>query len=368
MLSDFFNNKKTGLHVLWGLVFFVTIIACSEKEKQSISIQWKDNRAESISIPLKLLGNTPADSIEKRLHIQLLNSNTPVLGEYTVTGDVLLFRPLIAFTRGLKYEVRLSGGLLDEIEIPADSAANAPAVIAVYPSADSLPLNLLKMYVAFSKPMQEGQALQNITVIKNEKDTIPSVFLDLQPELWNKERTMLTLWLDPGRIKRELQPNQLMGPPLEEGASYQLIIKKDWRDAEGIELSLAYNKHFIVGKRDSICPDPAKWTIRLPKRGSKEPLKTELHEPLDYVLLKNAIRITDKNGNTVNGIIETEAGESILNFIPATVWAPGDYTIEIESRLEDHAGNNLNRLFDKELKKQTKSNQKEIYKRPFHIR
>ena len=66
--------------------------------------------------------------------------------------------------------------------------------------------------------MQEGQALENITVIKNGKDTIPSIFLDLQPELWNKERTILTLWLDPGRIKRDLQPNKKLGLPLELGA------------------------------------------------------------------------------------------------------------------------------------------------------
>ena len=35
-----------------------------------------------------------------------------------------------------------------------------------------------------------------------------SIFLELENELWNPEHTQLTLWLDPGRIKRDLIPNQ----------------------------------------------------------------------------------------------------------------------------------------------------------------
>jgi hypothetical protein len=215
--------------------------------------------------------------------------------------------------------------------------------------------------------MQEGQSLKNIVLIKDRHDTIPSVFLDLEPELWNKERTMLTLWLDPGRIKRGLQPNEKLGSPLQQGASYQIVIKQDWRDAEGISLASAYRKDFVVGLRDSLSPDPGFWTIHAPKSGSRQSLKIDLHEPLDYVLLKNAIRIVDNTGNVINGITETEAEETILNFIPSAIWNTGGYTVEIESRLEDLAGNNLNRLFDKDLTKQNTGEQKEVYKRSFHI-
>jgi len=50
--------------------------------------------------------------------------------------------------------------------------------------------------------------------------------------------------------------------------------------------------------------------------GSKQPLKIELHEPLDYLLLKNAIRVVDNTGTIVNGVIESEAQETMLNFTP----------------------------------------------------
>ena len=77
-----------------------------------------------------------------------------------------------------------------------------------------MPENLLKIYLRFSHPMREGQSDKYISLIKNGKDTLPDVFLNLQPELWNEDRTVLTVWLDPGRIKRDLQPNLKLGNPL----------------------------------------------------------------------------------------------------------------------------------------------------------
>ena len=245
MIINTFNNKKIRFHILWSLVFSFLLVSCSGKKKEnnSVTIEWDGNKAKSIIIPLELLPGTPPDSIKQLLQIQLSNTNAPMLGEYIITNDAVTFQPLIAFTRGLKYQIRLADKLLSEIEIPPDNIQAAPEVISIYPSADTLPLNLLKIYIAFSKPMQEGLALENIIVIKNGKDTIPSIFLDLQPELWNKERTMLTLWLDPGRIKRDLQPNKKLGSPLEHGASYQIMIKQDWRDAEGDSLSNPISKN-----------------------------------------------------------------------------------------------------------------------------
>lgn len=369
MFIKTFNNKKTRFHILWGLVFCFLLVNCSEKKKENeaVTIEWEGNKAKSIRIPLELLPGTPQDSIKQLLQIQLSNANAPMLGEYTITKEAITFQPLIAFTRGSKYQIRFANKLLSEIEIPPSNIQNAPEVISIYPSADTLPRNLLKIYIAFTKPMQEGLALENISVIKNGKDTIPSIFLDLQPELWNKERMVLTLWLDPGRIKRDLQPNKKLGLPLEQEANYQIVIKQDWRDEEGVSLSHTYSKEFVVGSRDGLSPDPITWTIEIPQAGSRQSLNIELHEPLDYVLLKNAIRVVDNTGNVVNGVIDVKAKETIVHFTPSVAWRTGDYTIEIESRLEDLAGNNLNRLFDKDLTKKNTREQKDIYKKSFHI-
>ena len=369
MITNKFNNKKIRFPILWSLIFSFLQISCSEKKKESniVTIEWEGNNARRIHIPLELLSGTPRDSMEQLLQIQLKNTNTSMLGEYELTNDAVFFQPLIAFTPGLKYQIRLANKLLSEIEIPAGSFLTTPAIISIYPSMDTLPLNLLKIYIEFSQSMEEGRALENIAVVKNGKDTIPSIFLDLQPELWNKERTMLTLWLDPGRVKRDLQPNKKLGSPLEQGASYQIVVKQDWRDAEGVSLSYSYQKGFIVGFRDSLSPNPDTWRIDTPKAGSKQSLKIVLNEPLDYVLLKNAIRVFDNKGNILNGVIETKEGETILHFTPFAEWSAGDYTCEIEARLEDLAGNNLNRLFEKDLTKKSTAVQKEIYNKAFHI-
>lgn len=364
------NNNKIRFCILCSLVFSFFLNSCSEhiEKKNSISIEWKENKAIGIFIPRNLLTSIPEDSIDKFLYINLPKSNSSILGEYKKTDDGIIFRPLLPFTRGLKYEVYLQNKLLGEIQIPTDDLSNAPVVLSIYPTADTLPENLLKIYIQFSKPMQEGEALKHVMLIKTPNDSLSSVFLDLQPELWNNERTILTLWLDPGRIKRDLQPNRELGPPLVQGAKYQLLIQNDWQDANGTELTNTYRKEFFTGVRDSISPDPAKWDIEIPEAGSKRTLKIYLHESLDYILLKNAVSILDNNGHALPGVIDLSAKESILYFTPSAAWKPGNYTIEIESRLEDLAGNNLNRLFDNDLAKKGQAHEQKVFKNQFHIR
>jgi len=363
------NHKMTRLPVLWGLVFSFLFIGCFEKKgDQMVAIEWEGRQPRAITIPLKMLPGNSYDSVAQIVHIQLANTKTPILGEYSILKSALLFRPVIAFTRGLKYEVWISGKLISEIEIPVDNELRVPEVGCIFPTNDTVPLNLLKIYILFSKPMQEGQSMDKITLIRNRRDTIPSVFLDLQPELWNKTRTILTLWLDPGRIKRELQPNKTLGTPLQQGERYQIVVHKDWRDVEGVALANDYRQSFVVGLRDSISPSTQSWTIHAPKSATTQPLKIGLNESLDYVLLKNAVHIVDKKGNVINGNVEIGTEERIFIFIPDVAWNAGEYWVEVESRLEDLAGNNLNRLFDKDLSKPGKTEQKEVYKRSFHIK
>jgi hypothetical protein len=362
------NHKMTRLPVIWGLVVSFLLIGCLEKkDDQLVAIEWEGRHPRGITIPLKMLPGIAHDSVGQLVHIQLATTKTPILGEYSVQEDALLFRPVIAFTRGLKYEVRVSDKLISEIEIPLDSTLTVPEVGCIFPTSDTVPLNLLKIYILFSKPMQEGQSLDKVAVIRNRQDTIPSVFLDLQPELWNKERTILTLWLDPGRIKRDLQPNKAMGSPLQQGASYQILVRKDWRDVEGVALANDYRQNFVVGLRDGISPSTESWTIHAPKPATTQPVKIELKESLDYVLLKNAVRIVDNKGTVINGDIEIGTEEKALIFIPSVAWNAGEYWVEVEARLEDLAGNNLERLFDKDLSKPGKGEQKEVYKRSFHV-
>ena len=343
-----------------GLSFFVValLFSCSKSEENNkITIIWKDKRAVGISLSGKFVTTIAPDSLIKLLEVRLLTSENPVsiLGEYSVENSQIIFTPLIPFTRGLHYEVSLRGQRLDLFDIPPTDSADAPALLGIFPSRDSLPENLLKVYLHFSHPMREGQSGQYVVLVKNNIDTIKSAFLDLQPELWNEDRTVLTLWLDPGRIKRDLQPNKLLGAPLQKNAGYQIFVLAPWQDKLGGTLPKTYLKSFFTIGRDSLSPNPKYWKISTPKTGSTQPLNINFRESLDYSLLNEVLTIRTADDITIPGKWDIGIDEKTCQFTPGKRWLSGRYKLHIETRLEDLAGNNLNRPFDRDMtRKETK--------------
>jgi hypothetical protein len=339
--------------LLKNLVLFFVLVSCtSSRDKQdAVSIHWTNDQATAISIPIEYVKQIQGDSIPHLLSVHLGGplQQPAILGTYTITKEAVDFQPLIPFTRGLAYEVRVSGKKVSEITIPQAALTEAPEVLGIYPTRDTLPLNLLKIYIRFSKPMREGQSLQHVVLLKDGRDTVRGVFLDLQPELWNADRAMLTLWLDPGRIKRDLQPNKKLGSPLEKGAHYQIIVDAQWKDHKGANLAKTFTKIFTVTSRDSLSPNINQWEVVTPAAGTRDPFKIDLHESLDYALLKECLQVVDEKRNNVEGTVELLEHESVLTFIPAVSWSKSSYVLKIEARLEDLAGNNLNRLFDRDI-------------------
>jgi hypothetical protein len=366
-----FHNKlvhclqKVRFFLRWNLIFSFCLTACSEQQGtvEGITIISSNGKAQGIFVPRKLIPATSADSVAQLLHIHLAQNKTAILGEYKERENGIEFHPVIALTPGLKYEVYWAEKFIGEVTVP--TSKDAPSVIAVYPGSDTVPENLLKFYIRFSKPMQQGEALDHIRLVKNNEDTLSAVFLDLQPELWNNEGNMLTLWLDPGRIKRGLQPNKILGPPLQSNEHYSLLILPGWRDANGVSLTGPYHKNFYTSTRDSNSPDPNNWSIREPAAGTLQSITIRFTEPLDYVLLQNTMRIVDEKNGEVKGAFEVSNHETELTFVPAQAWERGSFVLEIEPRLEDLAGNNLNHLFDSDLDQQHAAS-KTVFQKTFH--
>ncbi|UFH55738.1 Ig-like domain-containing protein [Spirosoma sp. KNUC1025] len=340
------------LCALCSLIFFIASLftACRQPEKNSdILIRWDGKRATGISIPSELVQSIAADSLDKLLSVRLANQKTAIAGQYQLIGDDVVFEPLIPLTRGLHYVVWLKNKQLGEVMAPALATNDKPELLAVYPTQDSLPDNLLKIYLHFSRPMREGQSLKYVALLKNNTDTLPGVFLNLQPELWNADRTTLTLWLDPGRIKRDLQPNKQLGTPLQGGNRYQLVVSADWPDEQGATLGKPISKSFVTFQRDSLSPNPKRWSIHRPQSGSIQPMGVSFGEALDYVLLTETLHVIQADKKLVSGTWQIGENENRAWFKPTASWQPGQYTLRIESRLEDVAGNNLNRLFDRDI-------------------
>ena len=356
----------------YGLIFFVfgLSIACHQSsDTTALTVQWQGKRAIGLFIPDRFLQSVPDDSLTQLLTVRLTDQETAMLGSYQSSDSGVVFEPIVPLTRGLRYGVWLRNKSLGDIQLPALASNDKPKLLAIYPTQDSLPENLLKIYLHFSRPMREGQSQTCVSLLKNGTDTLSGVFLDLQPELWDPDRTTLTLWLDPGRIKRDLQPNQRLGTPLQIGARYQVVVSANWPDAQGASLGKTTLKSFLAVQRDSLSPNPAQWRIRLPQGGSIQPLTLSFGEPLDFSLLTETIHILDGAGKPVMGSWQFGNGETQSAFRPEKPWQTGQYRLRFESRLEDIAGNNLNRPFDRDItQNQHQNTTKSFFERQFWIR
>ena len=197
----------------------------------------------------------------------------PLLGSYRVEGDVLRFVPRFPLEPGLRYRAELDPSRLLEIaertakgrilglprsaahrgsrpnsRLPGDLPPRPPRSPRSTPRA-RLPENLLRFYIYFSAPMSRGEAYRHIRLLDAAGKPVDTPFLELDEELWSRDGMRFTLLFDPGRIKRGLKPREELGPVLEAGKSYQLVVDRDWLDAEGNPLKTEFRKTLRPARR-----------------------------------------------------------------------------------------------------------------------
>lgn len=361
--------KNTRLYLTYSLVFFLwMMLATCKHHSNKITLVWKDGRAVGIQIPKHFTGDVSAIGVKHTVRIVLAagSGRKGILGDFEIDGDNVTFQPLIPLSPGLGYDILKGDRLIGHILVPVNNG-EPPALISVYPEADTLPENLLKFYLRFSKPMRTGQSLDYICLLDKHKDTMRNVFLNLQPELWDTSGTVLTIWLDPGRIKRDLVLNRKLGNPLVKSETYQLIISRRWKDNRGVSLSKNYVKQFVTANRDGHVPDINSWQLTTPRAGTKAPLIINTREPLDHYLLQESVGVINNAETTVDGTIEVNTKDRVWKFTPSSLWTARPYKLRVKARLEDLAGNNLNRVFDRDITKDKQRN-KEYYERVFVVK
>jgi hypothetical protein len=278
----------------------------------------------------------------------------PVAGSYAVDDVVVRFRPRFPFVAGLAYCARLdlsrfapdAAPVTVRFSLPAARTVPSTVVTAIYPTADELPENLLRLYVCFSAPMARGEAYERVRLLDAAGAEVEAPFVEIDEELWDPSMRRLTVLFDPGRIKRGLRPHAEAGPPLASGRAYVLAIDPAWRDAGGLPLKDGFAKPFRVVDADRTSPDPSAWTLDAPAAGSREPLVATFPEPLDHGLLQRVLWVRDAAETVVAGDVEIGDEERRWAFTPSAAWRAGDYRLEVEAILEDVAGNNLAQVFD----------------------
>jgi len=333
--------------IRYYLVFFciLNLLSCKKENSEEITVNYKEGIAISVSL-FSDYSNKDFDVFLKK------NASTSVLGDFFSEGNTTTFQPVVPFEAGQTYILSYGKNLAKEFTIEKITNSAKPEILAIYPTVDTVPQNLLKMYIQFSQSMQEvGKALDYVKVRNLSTGQEESVFLDLPTELWNKDHTMLTLWLDPGRIKTGLIPNQEQGLPLIKGNRYEIRIAADWRNAQGTALGEEYTKIITVIEGDDQRPALGQWALQIPESNTTKPLRILFNEPMDAMLGESVLKISYlEKDEHVEGSYELTEAEGILEFIPDKAWANGRYSLITTRHLEDLAGNTPMHLFDTEVR------------------
>jgi hypothetical protein len=282
-----------------------------------------------------------------------------MLGSYAVDESTLRFAPQFPLQRGIRYRAvfrpqNLPGGAAEKPVVSTFALAVAPQaattrVTQIFPSADVLPENLLKFYVHFSAPMSRGQIYDHIQLRAAGGRAVELPFLQIDEELWDANMTRLTLFIDPGRIKRGVLPLEEVGPALEAGKKYELVIDRAWHDAAGNPLKESFTKRFTVGPPKRAAIDPAEWKIAAPKAKSLDPVAVTFSGPMDHALALRLIQVVRESGKGVAGAKTLVDHEERWLFTPESPWEAGQYALAVPTHIEDLAGNNIGKPFEVDL-------------------
>jgi hypothetical protein len=295
------------------------------------------------------------------------DTSLPALaGRFTADGDALCFVPRYPFLPGTGYRVLIHRSLegdersplsfeLDdyrEVALAIADPAGEPTtrVTAIHPTAATVPRNLLKLYVSFSAPMSEGEVARRVGVRRAASgEPIADAFLPMEPELWDRARSRVTVLFDPARIKRGLAPHAAIGYPLVEGETIEVVVDEGFRDGDGRPLAERATRRYTVGPDVRRRIEPARWRITAPGAGTRAPLVVDFDRPLDHALLRHCLGVVDADDRPLAGRAEVADGEERWTFVPDTPWAAGGHEVRVDGILEDLAGNSVVRVFDREL-------------------
>lgn len=276
-------------------------------------------------------------------------SKTPIIGKFEVRKYFVIFSPLVPFNLNQDYTL-LWKNEIHHFQIPLPAKYERLQVKNIYPSKPQVPVNILKWYIHFSKPVNASNIYDYISILNSKGEIIPRATLPLESALLSEDKKLLTIWIEPGRQKRDLGPNKILGSVFEKGNHYSLVVSGKLSDQNGVNMSSDWTHEFETTEADRISPDLKKWKMELPLKDTSIPFAIHFFEILDFGSTSAAFEILDKNGNLVEGSWEMQDGESKIIFSPQKKWTAGQYKIQMATNLEDLAGNNLLRLFDGEIK------------------
>lgn len=307
---------------------------------------------EHVAAPLTLRFSEP----ETAMQVFVASSGVCCEGRVAVAGrvtrdrDVLTFTPAFGFVEGVDYVARIQAPgephQLVPFRIRSERATADAIVTEVFPSGDVLPENVLRFYIHFAVPMAPHVAFDHITLRDGDGVVDDAAFMRFKQELWNEDRTRLTVLIDPGRIKREVATNRDLGPALTAGETYHLTVEGGWPSADGTRQLSTFSKAFSVSAALRERPDVQRWAVSAPCVGTRDPIEVALDRPFDRHALATGLRVMTHDEQAIAGTLDVVDGEQGWRFVPDEPWAGRDLRVVVDPDVEDVAGNNFRDLLD----------------------
>ena len=198
-------------------------------------------------------------------------------GELEIERDGVCFTPRFPFVAGTTYVVRRRRAERDApASRPGDAGATGPGGGDLPDRRDTAaqPAQALRPLL-----LSDERGLASRAVSMRRADgggRLEGVLLPMEPELWDRDRTRLTMLLDPGRIKRGLVAHDEAGYPLTEGGAVVVAIERSCRDAAGRPLLTGAERRYDVGAPVRAKVDPGAWRITPPPPASRERVTVRL--------------------------------------------------------------------------------------------
>ena len=283
-------------------------------------------------------------------------------GNYFQRANTIIFEPRFPFIPGIgKYQAvidwqqfrknaadvaLISPGRSEvSFEPRAITAANT-RVVSIFPDAIEIPENILRFYIGFSGPVARGSLSDWIRLETRDGVEVSAFFLDNREPLWNRERTRLTLLLDPARAKRGVLANRILGRALKQEESYRLTISSKMKDAAGHSLQDDFEHIFTAGPPVEMVLSMDDVQVSKIKVGTSEPIEISFPAIMDYFQLSGRMTIKRDRRDIVAGRLSLGTRPSSVTFTPELPWQAQAYVLQITGDAEDVSGNTFSAAFD----------------------
>jgi hypothetical protein len=221
---------------------------------------------------------------------------------------------------------------------PNQQAAIFPVVpIRISPQAKVLPANTLRFYIHFPKPAEAHFDRDQLWLLNEEEQVVHDPFLVLSQELWSPDGRRLTVFMEPGRIKRGIGTDPSHDPALVVGKSYSLAITA---------LGQTANHSFRVSDPVLEAITETDWRVVSPTAGSSEPAVVHFDRVMDAGLCEDEIGIVTSSGEVVQTHVSLAPDGTKMHLIPSRPWSAEEHYLFVSERLEDVCGNRLGEALD----------------------